>query len=169
MHSMRYPPPSGQRLADHTIDVGVHSTEFGRALGDHATLALGVGHDVGDDRTDVPGEAVVGGDAGLPQLCRYPIHRIDAVFVERTHEQSVLVTEGAVQAALAEPGSGGQVVDGRRGVTATPEPVTGSRHHRVLIELAWAWHEISVRRSGINSPDDDLSPVMAIHPPRRHA
>jgi len=72
-----------------------------------------------------------------------------------------------IEAALAEPGGCSEVVDGRRRITAAPELITGSRHHGVFVEVAWAWHWINLRRYGISSPDADLSPVMAIHPPRR--
>ena len=60
--------PPGQRLRNHTVDVGVCGAEFGRALGDHATPALGVGRHVGDYRPNVPGQtAYVGVRCGDQQ------------------------------------------------------------------------------------------------------
>jgi hypothetical protein len=148
--------PPGQRPAHHAIDVGVRRAEFGRALVHHAAPSLGVGDDVGDHRADVSGESVVGTDARLPQLRGRPVHRVGAVGIEGTHEQRVLVAEGAVQAALAESRCGSEVVDRGRGVTAAPELVTGSLQHGSLVELPWPCHEASVQLSGIFGTYGDL-------------
>src|SRR3569833_4582191 len=89
---------------------------------------------------DVVAEPLVGLAVGALELAARTVNHRGAVVVEDAHEQGVLVAEGAVQAALAEAGRGGDVVDLRARVAGRPEPVPRRAQDRAFVEAPRSGH-----------------------------
>lgn len=86
----------------------------------------------------VVAEPPVGRVVGAVELMPHAVGRLGAVVVVNAQVERVFVAEGAVAAALAEVGRGGDVVDLRAGVTVLPEVVPGRAQDRFLTGIGLA-------------------------------
>src|SRR3954454_3884619 len=130
-----------ERLAGAGGDLLVVLGALGRGLRDQAAAVDFVRDDGVGVAQDVVAEPLVGLAVGALELAARAVDRGGAVVVEDAHEQRVLVAEGAVQAALAEAGRGGDVVDLRARVAGRPEPVPRRAQDRAFVEAPRSRHE----------------------------
>ena len=89
-----------------SLHVVVGGTEFRRCPGHHAAAPGLVGGGGARLPADVAGQPFVGAVPGVVQLRIDGVKRCGDVVIERPNEQSVLVAERPVEAALAEAGGG---------------------------------------------------------------